>query len=130
MTFCFRKTSIVHSGSGTYYVFVHGFFSLKFLPDVRHCVYWVLAKIWARASSHKIDNKFFIDHCQRWKEGSFVCETVWFFLSVNTHPFDLKFVTFCPEFSGDSDVEFQEKTILGEFSEIFFQTKAILYQNL
>ena len=31
-----------------------------------------------------------------WKEGSFVCETVWFFSWVNTHPFDLKFVAFCP----------------------------------
>jgi len=53
-----------------------------------------------------------------------------FFLWVNTHPFDLKFVAFCPEFSGDSYVEFQEKTILGEFFRNFVLTKAILYQNL
>ena len=51
-------------------------------------------------------------------------------LCVNTHPFDLKFVAFCPKFSGDSWVEFQEKTILGEFSEILCKTKAILYRNL
>ena len=30
-------------------------------------------------SSHKIGNKFIIHHCQGWKEGSFVCETDWFF---------------------------------------------------
>jgi len=47
-----------------------------------------------------------------------VCETVLFFSWVNTHPFDLKFVAFCPKFSGDSYVEFQEKTISGEFFEI------------
>jgi len=102
---------------------------MKFLPDVRHCVYWVLAKIWAPGSSHKIVNKFFIHHYQGWKEGSFVCETVWFFLWVNTHPFDLKFIAFCPKFSGDSYMEFQEKTIPGEFFRNFRQTKAILYQN-
>jgi len=44
-----------------------------------------------------------------------VCETVLFFSWVNTHPLDLKFVAFFPKFSGDSYMEFQEKTILGEF---------------
>jgi len=58
-----------------------------------------------------------------------VCEIVLFFLWVNTHPFDLKFVAFCPKFSGESYVEFQEKTIQGEFFRNFGQTKAILYQN-
>jgi len=52
-----------------------------------------------------------------------VCETVWFFSWVNAHPFDLKLVAFCPKFSGDSYVEFQEKTILGEFFRNFGQTK-------
>ena len=42
---------------------------------------------------------------------------------MNTHPFDLKFVAFCPKFSGDSCVEFQEKTISGEFFRNFVQTK-------
>jgi len=37
-----------------------------------------------------------------------VFETVGFFLSVNTHPFDLNFVALSPKFSGDSYVEFQE----------------------
>ena len=75
-------------------------------------------------------NKFFIHHCQGWKEGSFVCETVLFFSWVNTHSFDLKFVAFCPKFSGDSYMEFQEKTILGEFFWNFAQPKAIiLYKN-
>ena len=59
-----------------------------------------------------------------------MCETFSFFSWVNTHPFDLKVVAFCPKFSGDSYVEFQEKTISGEFFRNFVQTKAILYQNL
>jgi len=103
---------------------------MKFLPYVRHCVYWVLAEIWAPDSSHKIRNKFFIHHWQGQKEGSFVCETVLVFSFVNTHPFDLKFVAFCPKFSGDSYVEFLEKIISGEFFRNFVQTKAVLYQNL
>ena len=53
-----------------------------------------------------------------------------FFSWANTHPFDLKFVAFRPKFSGDPYVEFQEKTISGEFFGNFVQTKAILYQNL
>jgi len=59
-----------------------------------------------------------------------VCETVWFLSWANTRPFDLKFVAFCPKLSGHSYVEFQEKTISGEFFRKFVQTKAILYQNL
>ena len=53
-------------------------------------------------SSHKICNKFLIHQRQQWKEGSFVCESVWFFYYVNTYPFDLKFAAFCPKFSQDS----------------------------
>ena len=49
---------------------------------------------------------------------------------MNTHLFDLKFDAFCPKFSGDSWVEFQEKTIPGEFFRNFVQTEAIIYQNL
>ena len=82
---------------------------MKFLPDIHHCVYWVLAEVWASDKSHKIGNKSFIRHCQGWKQGSIVCETIWFFSWVNTHPFDLEFVAFCPKFSGDSWEEFQEK---------------------
>ena len=126
----FSETNFVHSRSGTYYALLLRCFGLKFLPDGCHCVYWVLAEIWGPDSSHKIGNKFFIDNCQGRKEGSFVCETVWFFLWANTHLFDMKFVAFCPKFSGDSYVEFQEKTISGEFLGNFVQTKAILCQNL
>jgi len=102
----------------------------QFLPDIRHCVYCVLAEVWAPDSSQKIGNQFLIRHCQGWKEVSFVCETVWFFSCVNTHPFHLKFVAFCSKFSGDSWVEFQEKYILGEFFRNSVQTKAIPYRNL
>ena len=49
---------------------------------------------------------------------------------MNTHPFDLKFVAFCPKFSQDSYLEFQEKTILEKIFIIFVQTKTILYRNL
>jgi len=42
-----------------------------------------------------------------------------FFSWVITHPFDLKFVAFCLEFSGDSYVEFEEKIILGEIFRNF-----------
>jgi len=127
-TFCFGKTSFVHSRAGTYFTLLLGCFRLKFLPDVRHSVYWVLTEIWAPDSSHKIDNKYFIDCCQGWKRGSFVCETVWFFLWVNTYPLDLKFVAFFPEFSRDS--YFEKKLYQENFSEIFTQTKDILYRNL
>ena len=34
---------------------------------------------------------------------------------MNTHPFDLKSVAFCAKFSRGSYVEFQEKSILGQF---------------
>ena len=59
-----------------------------------------------------------------------MCELVWFFSWVNTHLFDLKFVAFCPKFSGHSYLEFQAKTILGEFFKNFVKTKAICYRNM
>jgi len=127
--FSFHKTGFVHSRSGTYYALLLGYFGMKFLPEIRRRVYWVLAEVWAPDFSHKIGNIFFIRHCQGWKDGAFVCETIWFFSLVNTHPFDLKFVAFCPKFSGDSWVEFEEKTISGDFFRNFVQTKAILYRN-
>ena len=86
--------------------------------------------IWALDCSHKNGNNFFIHHCQDWEEGSFVYETVWFFSWVNTHPFDLKFVEFCPKLYADSYVDFQENTISGQFFRNFVQTKVIIYQNL
>jgi len=118
MTFCFRKTSFVHPRSGTYYILLFGYFGLKFLSDIPHRVYWVLAEIWASDSSHMIGNKFFIHHCQDWTEGSFVCETVWFFSWANTHPFDLKFVVFCPKFMEILTWNFREKLFPDNFSEI------------
>ena len=86
---------------------------------------------WVQCHCNCISNKFFIRHCQSWKECSFVCETVWFFSWVNTYLFDLKFFAFCPKFSGDSCVEFQEKTIPGEFFRNFVQNQGyIIYRNL
>jgi len=55
-TFCFRRTSFVLSRSGTYYAPLLGYFRMKFLPHIRHCVYWVLSEIWAPNSSHNICN--------------------------------------------------------------------------
>ena len=59
-----------------------------------------------------------------------MCEAVWYFSWANTHPFDLKPVEFFPKFNGGSWVEFQGKTIPGEFFRNILQTKAILYRNL
>ena len=118
MTVCFRKTGFVHSRSGTYCALLLGYFGLKFFPDLRHCVYWVLAEIWAADSSHKIRNKFFIHHCPGWKEGSFVCETVWFFSWVNTHPFDLKSVSFVLNSVEILTRNFRKKPFQENFSEI------------
>ena len=63
--------------------------------------------------------------------GRFVCMRKCLIFSWrNAHPLDLKFFAFCPKFSGYNYVEFQEKTILGEFFRNFVQTNAILYRNL
>ena len=37
------------------------------------------------------------------------------YMLINTHLFDVKFVAFCPKFSPDSYVEFQEKILPGPF---------------
>ena len=53
-----------------------------------------------------------------------LCEKLFDFFSwANNHPFDLKFVAFRPKLSGDPYVEFQEKTISGEFYGNFVQTR-------
>ena len=78
-TYCFQKTGFVYSRSVSDYALFLGSSGLKILPDIRHCVYCVLGEIWSPDSSHKIFNKFFIHHCECWKECSFLCETVWFF---------------------------------------------------
>jgi len=98
----------------------------EILLDVRHCVYWILAEIWAPYSSHMIGNKFFSDHCQGWKEGSFVCETVWFFVGeyLSVWPEICRVLSqiqcrFLREISG-------KKIFRENFSEFFVQTKASL----
>jgi len=45
---------------------------------------------------------------------------------VNTNPFDLQFVAFCPKFSRDSYAEFQEKTIPAEFFRNFIENQGYL----
>ena len=62
--FCFWKTSFVHSRSRTYYALLLGYFGLKLFPNIRHCVYWVVAEIWAPNSCNRIWNKNCIHHCQ------------------------------------------------------------------
>ena len=42
---------------------------------------------------------------------------------MNTHPFDMKFFSFCPKFSGDSWVEFKEKKIPGDLFRNFVQNQ-------
>jgi len=75
----FSETGFVHSRSGSHYVLFLGSFGLKILSDIRHCVYWILAEILVPDTSHKIFNKFFIHHCQGWKQGSFVWKLFDFF---------------------------------------------------
>jgi len=43
--FFFQKISFVHSRSGTYDALLLGNFGMKFLADIRHCVYGVLDEI-------------------------------------------------------------------------------------
>jgi len=130
MTFCSRKTGFAHSRSRTYCVLLLGYFGLKLLPDIRHCAYWVVVEIWAQTRPTRFAINFLFITARAKRKVRFVCEIVWYFSWVNTHPLDLKFVAFSPKFSGDSYMEFQEKTISGEFFGNFEQTKAILYQNL
>jgi len=107
-------SSFVHSRSETYYALLLVCLGLKLLPDIRHCVYWVLAEIWAPDMSHKISNKFVIDHCLGWK----VIRLTWS-LS-RSLPNSVEIVTW----------NFSKKLFLENFSEILVQTMAILYQNL
>ena len=117
-TFCVRKNSFVHSRSGTYYALLPGHSGMKFLPDVRHCVYRVLAEIWAPYSSHKIGNKFFIHHCRGWKEGSFVYGTISSFSWANTRPFHLIFSRFVPISVEILTLNFRKNKFRENFSEI------------
>jgi len=128
-TFCFRKTNFVHSRSGTYYALLLGCFSLRFLLDICHCVFRVLAETWPPNSSQKICNKCFIHHCQGWKEGSFVCETVDFFPRWILIRLTGNLSRFVPSFVEILTCNLRKKTISGEFLRNFVQTKPILYQN-
>ena len=117
-TFCFRKTNFVHSRSGTYYVLLLGYLDLKFIPDICHYVYWVLAEIWAPNSSHKICNKFFIHHCQSLKECSFLCETVWFFPRWILIRLTWNLSRFVPNSVEILTLNFRKKLFRENFSEI------------
>ena len=56
--FFFRKPVLFTLDLGFITPYILGSFGVNFLPDIRYCVYWVLAEIWASYSSHKICNKF------------------------------------------------------------------------
>jgi len=101
----------------------------KFYQTFFHCVYWVLSDIWAPNSSHKIFTICFLHHCQGWKEGSFVCETAWFFPMHILICLTWNWSRFVPNSVKILTWNFRKKTILGKFFRIFVQTKAILYQN-
>jgi len=122
-TFCFRKTSFLHSRSGTYYALLLGCFGLKFLPHVRHYVYWVLTEIWGPDSSHKMGNKFFIDHCQSWKEGSFVCELIDFFRGRILIHLTWNFSRFVPNSVEILTLNFRNKLFRENFSEISWKPR-------
>jgi len=72
----FRKnkfSSFVCFWFGTYYALFLECFDLQVLPEIPYSEYWVLAKIWAWNSLHKICNKCFIHHCQGRNEDSSLC---------------------------------------------------------
>jgi len=122
-TFCFGKTSFVHSRARTYYALLLGCFVLKLLLDVHHCIYWVLAEIWAPDSSHKIDNKFCYWSLRGLKKR-FV--RVWNCLISFVGEYSSVWPKICcvlTEFSRDS--YFAKKLYQEYFSEIFTQTKAL-----
>jgi len=127
-TFCFWKTSFVHSRSGTYYALLLGCFGLKFLPDFRHCINWVLAEIWGPDWSQEIGNKFFIDHCRAERKVR-LCVKL-FDSFCGRHLFDLKFVAFCPKFSGDCYVEFSGKNYFGRIFRKFCANQGYPLQKL
>jgi len=125
-TFCYRKTGFVHSRSGTYCFLLLGYFGLKFLPDIRHCFYWVLAEIWAPDSSHKIRNKFPIHHYPGWKEGSFVYESVWFFSGWILIRLTWNLSRFVPNSLEILTRNFRKKPFLENFSEILCKPRLSL----
>ena len=97
--------------------------------------------IWAPDSSQKIGSKCCIHHCQGWKEGSFVCETVWFFSWVNTHLFDFfrgwilicltwNLCRFVPNLVEILAWNFRKNLFRKNFFWNYLQSKAILFKNL
>ena len=109
----FWVNNFVHSLSGTYYTLLLGCFCQK--------VFTGRSSLCLLSFGWYLSPRFVP---QDWKQTFYwslpgperkvrLCETVWFLSWVNTHPFDLKFVAFCPEFSEDSCVEFQEKNYFG-----------------
>jgi len=103
---------------------------MKFLPDVHHCVYWVLAKIWTPNSSHKIGSKFFIDHCQSWKGDLFVCENVWFFRGWILIRLTWNLSRFVPNSVEILTWNFRKKLFRENFFRKYVQIKAFFCQNL
>jgi len=65
-----------------------------------------------------IGNKFFIDHCQGRKEGSFVCETVWFFSWRILVRLTWNLSRFVPNSVEILTLNFRKKLFLENFSEI------------
>ena len=86
-------------------------------------MYWVLAEIWGPDSSHKVGNKFFIDHYQGWKEGSFVCEIVWFFPGRILNSLTWNLSRFVPNLVEIITRNFRKKLFWENFSEILFKSR-------
>ena len=121
--FCFLKTSFVHSRSGTYYAVLLECFGLSLLPDILHYVYQVLTEISAPDSSHKIDNKFFIDHCQSWKKVRSCVKLFNFFRGLILIRLTWNLSRFVPNSVEIHTWNFRKKIFWENFSEIFVQTK-------
>jgi len=130
MTFCFRKISFVHCRSGPYYALLLGYFGLNFLPDIRHCVYWVLTEIWGPNSFHRICNKIFYSSLPGPK-GRFVC--VWNCFISFLGEYSSVWPEICcvlPQIQSRFLHGIAGRKVLWKiFSEILLKAKAIFYRN-
>jgi len=126
----FRKTSFVHSRSWTYnalllHILVWNFYQSFIIVSTK---FWIRFEPQIRPPGFAISFLFVTTRAE-WMvrlcvklfdffRGWIVIRLIW------------NFVAFCPKFSRDSYVKFQEKTISGEFIINFIENKGYLLPNL
>jgi len=129
-TFCFRKTSFVQSRTGTYYALLLRYFCLDCLPDIGHCVYWILAKIWDPNLSHTICNNFLSVTARPERKVRLCLKLFDFFPRWILIRLTWNLSRFVPNSVETLTWNFSKKIFWENFSEILLKTKAILYRNL